>query len=51
MDAGSTRRSDAARHYGITSMQERARSVGGALTLVSAPGHGTEVTAVLPIAS
>ncbi|MFN7913990.1 MAG: two-component regulator propeller domain-containing protein [Vicinamibacterales bacterium] len=38
-------------HYGLTSMQERARSVGGALTLVTAPGRGTEVTAVLPIAS
>ena len=38
-------------HYGLTSMLERAKSVGGALTLVTAPGQGTEVTAVLPIAS
>ena len=38
-------------HYGINSMHERAKSVGGALTLVSAPGRGTEVTAVLPLAS
>jgi len=38
-------------HLGIVSMQERARSVGGALTLVSTPGLGTEVTAVLPVAS
>jgi signal transduction histidine kinase/ligand-binding sensor domain-containing protein len=38
-------------HYGITSMQERTRSVGGALTLVSTPGRGTEVIAVLPLAS
>lgn len=47
-DAGQTRE---AGHYGLTSMQERARSVGGALTLMTAPGRGTEVTAVLPIAS
>jgi signal transduction histidine kinase/ligand-binding sensor domain-containing protein len=38
-------------HYGIISMQERAKSVGGTLTLVAAPGRGTEITAVLPIAS
>jgi signal transduction histidine kinase len=38
-------------HFGIVSMRERARSVGGALTLVSGPGLGTEVTAVLPVAS
>jgi signal transduction histidine kinase len=38
-------------HFGITSMHDRARSVGGALTLVTAPGRGTEITAVLPIAS
>lgn len=47
-DAGGARE---AGHYGLTSMQERARSVGGALTLVTAPGRGTEVTAVLPVAS
>lgn len=35
-------------HFGIVSMQERANSVGGALRLVTSPGHGTEVTAVLP---
>ena len=35
-------------HFGIASMQERASSVGGALRLVTSPGHGTEVTAVLP---
>jgi signal transduction histidine kinase len=38
-------------HYGIMSMEERARRDGGALTLVSTPGRGTEVTAVLPVAS
>lgn len=38
-------------HYGILSMYERAKSVGGALTLISAPGRGTEVTAILPLAT
>lgn len=38
-------------HFGITSMHDRARSVGGALTLVTSPGRGTEITAVLPVAS
>lgn len=38
-------------HVGIRSMQERARSVGGALTLTTSPGRGTAVTAVLPVAS
>jgi signal transduction histidine kinase len=38
-------------HFGIRSMHERAKSVGGALTLVTSPGEGTEVTAVLPVAS
>ncbi len=37
--------------FGITSMHDRARSVGGVLTLVTAPGRGTEVTAVLPTTS
>jgi signal transduction histidine kinase len=38
-------------HFGIASMYDRARSVGGALTLVTSPGRGTEITAVFPVAS
>ncbi len=38
-------------HFGIASMYDRAQSVGGALTLVTSPGRGTEITAVLPVAS
>ena len=32
-------------HFGLTTMRERAESVGGMLTIVSAPGAGTTVTA------
>lgn len=32
-------------HFGLTTMRERAESVGGTLTIVSAPGAGTTVTA------
>lgn len=34
---------------GITSMTERIRLSGGRLSLVSIPGHGTEITASLPL--
>lgn len=33
-----------AKHLGLTSMEERARSIGGALDVASAPGRGTTVT-------
>ena len=35
-------------HLGLQMMQERAELVGGKLTVTSAPGHGTSVTAMLP---
>lgn len=34
---------------GLSSMQERARILGGELTLESAPGRGTRLTAVIPL--
>jgi signal transduction histidine kinase len=34
---------------GLTSMRERARSVGGKLTISSAPGSGTKVRATVPV--
>lgn len=34
---------------GVTGMRERARSIGGALTLESAPGCGSRVTVVAPL--
>jgi signal transduction histidine kinase len=36
-------------HYGLTGMRERVTAVGGHLELASAPGHGTTVTARLPL--
>jgi signal transduction histidine kinase len=35
-------------HWGLLGMQERASRLGGALTVQSAPAHGTMVTLVLP---
>jgi signal transduction histidine kinase len=35
-------------HAGLIGMQERARSLGGKVSIVSEPGHGTTVRAVLP---
>ena len=36
------------RRLGLTSMEERARELGGRLTVRSAPGAGTTVTLTLP---
>jgi two-component system sensor histidine kinase DegS len=36
-------------NWGLTSMRERAEMIGGRLTVASRPGHGTEVTVVLPM--
>ncbi|TCK71584.1 sensor histidine kinase [Acidipila rosea] len=36
-------------HFGVTGMKERAREIGGELSIVSEPGHGTEVVVSLPI--
>jgi signal transduction histidine kinase len=35
-------------HYGLTSMKERAESVGGTLNINSAAGHGSAVEAIVP---
>lgn len=37
-------------HYGLRGMQERATSIGAALTIVSNPEEGTSVTLVVPLA-
>jgi signal transduction histidine kinase len=37
-----------AQHLGLTSMEERARALGGRLTIASKPGDGTTVTLVVP---
>ena len=39
------------RHFGLQTMRERAESVGGSLTVVSAPAKGTTVTLRLPLLS
>ena len=36
------------RRLGLTSMEERARALGGSLAVVSAPGEGTTVTLEVP---
>ena len=36
--------------FGLTGMRERVELLGGELSLASAPGEGTTVTAVLPAA-
>jgi signal transduction histidine kinase len=45
-DAEAARRDG--RGFGLESMQERARSVGGTLSIWSGPGEGTEISATLP---
>jgi signal transduction histidine kinase len=37
--------------FGLVGMQERARMMGGDMTIVSAPGHGTTINIVVPISS
>ncbi|HID54452.1 MAG TPA: HAMP domain-containing protein [Anaerolineae bacterium] len=37
-------------HYGLLGIQERAELIGARLTILSAPGKGTNLTIVLPIA-
>jgi signal transduction histidine kinase/ligand-binding sensor domain-containing protein len=35
-------------HFGLQGMRERAERIGGKLTLISSPRHGTEITVVVP---
>jgi signal transduction histidine kinase len=35
-------------HFGLMGMRERAKRVGGELTITSQPGAGTQVTLVVP---
>jgi len=37
-------------HYGLISMKERAEQVKGRVVIESAPGHGTRVEAIVPMA-
>src|SRR3954447_13916868 len=41
-------RTDGSGGIGMLSMQQRLRSIGGSLSVYSAPGHGTRIRAVLP---
>jgi two-component system NarL family sensor kinase len=36
-------------HYGLIGLNERAKLLGGSLTLRSSPGHGTQVDVVIPL--
>ena len=36
-------------HFGLQGMRERAEGVGGKLEIVTAPGQGTQVMALLPL--
>jgi signal transduction histidine kinase len=38
-------------HLGLTSMRERARGVGGDLSIASIPGHGTQIDLRVPISA
>jgi len=38
-------------HWGLTTMQERARQLGGELKISTAPGHGTHIEVLVPINS
>ena len=41
---------DKSLHFGLETMKDRAKSVGGELSIDSAPGKGTRVTILLPLA-
>jgi signal transduction histidine kinase len=38
-----------ARGFGLSGIEDRARSVGGRATIRSTPGHGTTVTVTVPL--
>jgi signal transduction histidine kinase len=44
-----TQASSPHRHFGLESMRERARSLGGALTVATGPGQGTRITVAIPL--
>jgi signal transduction histidine kinase len=42
------RRGDDCQRWGLVGMQERARRIGGDLSITSSPGKGTEIAARVP---
>ena len=38
-------------HWGLATMQERVRQIGGELKISTAPGHGTQIEILVPINS
>ena len=48
-DAASQTDEAAADHFGLVNMQERAARVGGHVDIISRPGAGTVVEAVIPL--
>ena len=48
---GAARGREATGHFGLLGMRERALSLGGALSIDSAPGQGTSVRLTLPLAT
>lgn len=48
-DPGAPRRRDEFPHFGLSTMRERAESLGGTMTIDSKPGGGTRVSVRLPV--
>jgi streptogramin lyase/anti-sigma regulatory factor (Ser/Thr protein kinase) len=46
---GFTRSHENGRHYGLIGMEERARQLGGTLTVTSVPGEGTSISISIPL--
>ena len=42
---------ETSRHYGLTTMRERAEELGGTLTIATAVGRGTSIEAVIPVSA
>jgi signal transduction histidine kinase len=48
-DVGAIMESRGESGLGLRLIQDRLESVGGTLAIISAPGHGTELTATIPL--